>query len=253
MNDAFGRPSSVLVLGGTSDIARALVRQLAAGGVDKVLLAGRDQARLDEAVAEVKAAGAGAVASLVFDARDVAAAAGVIDSAFAEAGRVDLVLVAVGLLVDSEQEERDPERVAECIAVNFAWPATALARVADHFRTQGSGRAVVLSSVAGVRVRRANYVYGSAKAGLDEYSRNLHQALAGSGAGVTVVRPGFVHSKMTIGRPAAPMSTTPDAVARDIVRGLENGDAVVWSPGKLRMVFLGLQMLPEPLWRRLPG
>ncbi len=252
MNDAFGRPASVLVLGATSDIARALVRQLAAGGSDKVLLAGRDQARLDEAVAEAKVAGAGAVASLVFDAQDVPGAPGVVDSAFAEAGRVDLVVVAVGLLVDNEQDERDPAKVAECIAVNFAWPAAALARVAEHFRAQGAGRAVVLSSVAGVRVRRANYVYGSAKAGLDEYARNLHQALAGSGAGITVVRPGFVHSKMTVGRPAAPMATNPDAVATDIVRGLENGAEVVWSPGKLRTVFLALQLLPESLWRRLP-
>lgn len=253
MNDAFGRPASVLVLGGTSDIARALVRQLTAGGTDKVLLAGRDQARLDEAVDEARAAGAGSVATLLFDARNVAGAPGVVDSAFAEAGRVDLVVVAVGLLVDNETEERDPAKVAECVAVNFAWPAAALTRVAEHFRTQGSGRAVVLSSVAGVRVRRANYVYGSAKAGLDEFARNLHQALTGSGAGVTVVRPGFVHSKMTLGRPSAPMSTTPDAVATDIVRGLENGAEVVWSPGKLRAVFLALQLLPEPLWRRLPG
>lgn len=176
-------------------------------------------------------AGAGAVASLVFDAQDVPGAPGVVDSAFAEAGRVDLVVVAVGLLVDNEQDERDPAKVAECIAVNFAWPAAALARVAEHFRAQGAGRAVVLSSVAGVRVRRANYVYGSAKAGLDEYARNLHQALAGSGAGITVVRPGFVHSKMTVGRPAAPMATNPDAVATDIVRGSRTAPRWCGPPG----------------------
>ncbi len=175
-----------------------------------------------------------------------------VDSAFAEAGQVDLVVVAVGLLVDSEPEERDPERVAQCIAVNFTWPAAALRRVAEHLRAQGSGRAVVLSTVAGVRVRLANYVYGSAKAGLDEFALNLHHALAGSGTGVMVVRPGFVHSKMTVGRPAAPMSTTPDAVATDIVKGLQNGATVVWSPGKLRYVFLVLQLLPEVVWRRLP-
>ncbi len=252
MNDPFGTPDSVLVLGGTSDIARALVRRLVARGTKKVMLAGRDRARLDVVAAELRSDGADAVTSLEFDATDVAGAASIVDSAFAEAGRVDLIIAAVGLLVDDAQEERDPAKVAESIAVNFAWPAVALARVAEHLRSQGGGHAVVLSTVAAVRVRRANYVYGSAKAGLDEYARNLHQALAGSGAGITVVRPGFVHSKMTVGRPAPPMSTTPDAVAEDVVRGLERGAEVVWSPARLRLIFAVLRLLPEVLWRRLP-
>ncbi len=252
MNDPFGTPGSVVVFGGTSDIARALLRRLVARGTKKVWLSGRDRGRLDEVAAELRTGGADALSALEFDATDVQGAVAIVDSTFAEAGRVDLVVMAVGLLVDNERDERDPAKVAESVAVNFAWPATALARVAEHFRDQGSGRAVVLSTVAAVRVRRANYVYGSAKAGLDEYARNLHQALMGTGAGIMVVRPGFVHSKMTVGRPAPPLSTTPDAVAADVVRGLEHNAEVVWSPAKLRAVFTGLQLLPEPIWRRLP-
>jgi decaprenylphospho-beta-D-erythro-pentofuranosid-2-ulose 2-reductase len=252
VNDAFGHPNSVLVLGGTSDIARALVRELVAGGCKRVVLAGRDGTGLAAAAAEAKDAGADFVATVAFDANDINQAGPVVDSGISAVGRADLVVIAVGLLYDDEVDERDPSRVARCITVNFTWPAAALSRIAHHLREQGSGRVVVLSSVAGVRVRRSNFVYGSAKAGLDAYARSLNQALAGSGSTVMVVRPGFVHSKMTEGRPAGPMATTPEAVARDIVRGLENGAEVVWSPRQMRAVFFLLGLLPEPIWRRLP-
>lgn len=252
MNDAFSRPNSVLVLGGTSDIARALVRTLIAEGTKKIVLAGRDPTSLANAAAEAKEAGADFVATVTFDASDVDQAGAVVDSGFSAVGRVDLVVVAVGVLYDTQEDERDPARVARCVTVNFTWPAAALSRVAQHLREQGSGHAVVLSSAAGVRVRRSNFVYGSAKAGLDAYALTLNQTLAGSGATVLVVRPGFVRSKMTEGRSPAPMATTPDAVARDIVKGLEDGSEVVWSPPKLRAVFFLLGLLPKAIWRRLP-
>jgi decaprenylphospho-beta-D-erythro-pentofuranosid-2-ulose 2-reductase len=189
---------------------------------------------------------------VAFDANDLDQVGALVDSGFSTLHRVDLVVIAVGLLYDTEEDERDPTRVARCLTVNFTWPAAALSRIAHHLRQQGSGRVVVLSSVAGVRVRRANFIYGSAKAGLDAYARTLNQTLEGSGATVMVVRPGFVHSKMTEGRKAVAMATTPEAVAQDIVKGLEDGAEVVWSPGKLRALFFVLGLVPEPIWRRLP-
>jgi len=253
VNDAFGTPGSVLVLGGTSDIAGALLSVLLTAGTKRVVLCGRNPDALGAQAEAARAAGAEFVASVVFDATDVEQASAVVDSGFAALGRVDLVVIAVGLLYDDEADVRDPDRVARCITVNFTWPAAALSRIAEHLREQGSGRAVVLSSVAGVRVRRSNFIYGSAKAGLDAYARVLDRTLAGTGAGVTVVRPGFVHSKMTEGRSAAPLSTTPDKVARDIVRGLERRAEVVWSPAALGPLFAVLSRVPERLWRRLPG
>ncbi|MGH8996111.1 MAG: SDR family NAD(P)-dependent oxidoreductase [Acidimicrobiales bacterium] len=252
MTDAFGHPDSVLVLGGTSDIARAVVRRVVADRCRKVALAGRDPAALAAAAKEASDAGADTIDTIPFDAIDVDRAAAVVDSGFAALGRVDLVVVAVGVLYDDEADERDPDRVADCITVNFTWPAAALSRVAVRFRDQRAGQAVVLSSVAGVRVRRANYIYGSAKAGLDAYARAVNQTLAGSGAGVTVVRPGFVQTKMTEGRAVRPLSTTPDAVATDIVKGLERRAEVVWSPAVMRALFGVFGLLPEPVWRRLP-
>ena len=111
---------------------------------------------------------------------------------------------------------------------------------------------VLLSSVAGERVRRSNFVYGSAKAGIDGYFQGLGDALHGTGVHVMIVRPGFVHTKMTAGRPRVPLSVGPDAVASAIVRGLERGSEVVWVPPAFRYVMTVLRHVPRWAFRRLP-
>lgn len=252
MLDALSQPQSLVVLGGTSDVATAVVRALAGRRCRTVVLAGREPERLDRASASARAAGATRVETVLFDANDLDAAARTVDACFDAAGDVDMVLVAVGVL-SHKKEELDPDRTAEVASTTYAWPASALARVGAKMAEQGHGRIVVLSSVAGVRVRRANFVYGSAKAGLDAYATGLAEALRGTGVRVQIVRPGFVRSKMTLGLPAAPMATTPDAVAEDVVRGMETGAGVIWSPPVLRWVFGVLRLLPHALWRRLPG
>jgi decaprenylphospho-beta-D-erythro-pentofuranosid-2-ulose 2-reductase len=121
--------------------------------------------------------------------------------------------------------------------------------VADRFRRQGHGTLVVLSSVAAERARKANYVYGSSKAGLDAFAQGLGDALVGTGARVMVVRPGFVHSRMTAGMASQPFATTPDVVATQIMRGLARGSDTVWAPPLVRWVFVVMRHLPRPLWR----
>jgi decaprenylphospho-beta-D-erythro-pentofuranosid-2-ulose 2-reductase len=139
------------------------------------------------------------------------------------------------------------------MTVNVTWPSAALSEVATRLQRQGHGRIVVLSSVAGFRVRRSNFIYGSTKAGLDAFALGLSEAVSGTGISVHVVRPGFVHTKMTEGRPAAPFAVGPERVASDVVRGLERGNTVIWSPGALRYVFSVFRLLPQAIWRRLPG
>jgi short-subunit dehydrogenase len=111
---------------------------------------------------------------------------------------------------------------------------------------------VVFSSVAGVRVRRANYVYGSAKAGLDGFASGLGDALFGSGVRLLLVRPGFVIGRMTEGMPPAPFSSTPEQVGEATVRALLAGRDVVWVPSVLRVVGALMRLLPRSLWRRMP-
>jgi decaprenylphospho-beta-D-erythro-pentofuranosid-2-ulose 2-reductase len=107
--------------------------------------------------------------------------------------------------------------------------------------------------VAGERVRKANFIYGSSKAGLDGFAQGLGDSLAGTGASVLIVRPGFVHSKMTEGMDALPLATTPGAVAEATARALADGRDVVWVPGLLRWVYVVFRHLPRPLWRRVPA
>jgi len=118
---------------------------------------------------------------------------------------------------------------------------------------QGSGRIVVFSSVAAVRARPATVLYGSAKAALDRFASGLAQSLRGSGVVVQIVRPGFVHTKMTRGLRPAPFAVGPEDVAAAVMRGIERDQAIIWVPGFLRWLYLVLRHLPRQLWARLPG
>jgi len=251
--DATGMPQTAVVVGGTSDIARAVLRALVARRLRRVVLAGRDQVGLAAAAKELGALGADDVTNALLDVTDPAATTALAEDAARRLGQVDLVLVAAGVLGDQDSDEHDPGAVARLLGVNTAGTAAALTAFAEVLRRQGQGRLVVLSSVAGVRVRRANYVYGASKAGLDAFARGMAESLRGTGAALTIVRPGWVATRMTAGRPPAPFATTPDAVAADVVAGLERGAPVVWSPPALRLVFGALRLAPAALWRRLPG
>jgi decaprenylphospho-beta-D-erythro-pentofuranosid-2-ulose 2-reductase len=243
-----------VVLGGTSDIATSLVDALVAEGCQTVVLAGRDARRLEAAGARLLAAGAHAAPAVVFEATDPDGAAAVVAKCEAAAGgRVDLVVLAVGELGDQEQDMGRPDRVAEMVTVNFTWPAAALAEAASRLRAQGQGRIVVLSTVAGVRVRPANYLYGSAKRGLDAFALSLADDLSGSGVSVHVVRPGFVHTKMTAGRTPAPFAISADDVTAAVRRAIAADERVAWAPPVLRWVSVLLRLVPPFLWRRLPG
>ena len=253
MNDVTGMPQTAVVVGGSSDIAVATLRALAKHRLRRVVLLGRGEVGLGEAAATLKGAGIEQVSVLPFDVTDVASAERVAEESFALLGEIDLVLVAAGLLGDADLSVVDPALVGQLVGTNFTGPAAAMTAFARRLSRQGFGRIVVLSSVAGVRVRKSNFVYGSAKAGLDGFSQGLDDALAGTGVSVMVVRPGFVHSKMTLGLKAAPMATTPEAVADEIVRGLESGASIVWAPGALRWIFGVLVHLPRRLWRLIPG
>ena len=254
MIDAFGNPQSIVVLGGTSEIVTAIVGQLTtAGHCRTVVLAGRDPSGLGAAAARL-ASDVPRVDTVPCDASRPDDAADAVTRCFEQAAEpVDLVIMAVGELGDQLADETEPARVAALTTVNFTWPAAALTAAAARLRAQGRGRIVVLSSVAGVRVRRANFVYGSGKAGLDAFAIGLGESLRGTGVTVHVVRPGFVHTKMTAGRPAAPFAVGPEQVAADVVRGLGRGDTVIWSPRTLRWAFAVFRLLPQSIWRRLPG
>jgi decaprenylphospho-beta-D-erythro-pentofuranosid-2-ulose 2-reductase len=246
MFDDLGRPGRILLLGGTSEIGLAIVAALKAPAETQVLLAGRDEQRL---VAAGKGLGLQA-APLTFDALAVATHQAAVDRAFAD-GPVDLVIAATGLLTPQPELDRDPVLAARMIDTNFTSHVTTLLAAAAKMRAQRAGTIVVLSSVAAVRPRKANFVYGAAKAGLDAFARGLTDALAGSGVRVVIVRPGFVIGRMTAGMTAAPLSSTPEQVGTAVAAALASSRAQVWVPRSLGAFAGLLRLVPRPLWRKM--
>ncbi|MEU3280071.1 decaprenylphospho-beta-D-erythro-pentofuranosid-2-ulose 2-reductase [Streptomyces antibioticus] len=250
MKDAFGIPQSLLVLGGTSEIALATVRRLIARRTRTVWLAGRPSADLESAAAELRALGAD-VRTVAFDALDPDSHEVVLGKVFAE-GDVDVVLLAFGILGDQAHDERDPAAAVRVARTNYTGAVSAGLVSARALQAQGHGSLVVLSSVAGERARRSNFIYGSSKAGLDAFAQGLGDALHGTGVHVMVVRPGFVRTRMTAGLDEPPLATTPEAVATAVELGLRRRSETVWVPGLLRVVMSALRHVPRGVFRRLP-
>jgi decaprenylphospho-beta-D-erythro-pentofuranosid-2-ulose 2-reductase len=242
---------SVLVLGGGSEIARAFVSALISSGTRKLALAGRSSDSLTAAEAEAKRAGADEVYVAEWDARQLDGHEALFRALPETHLPLDLVVMAVGVLGDQETAEQDPREAASLIESNFTGPAAACLVAGDFLASQGMGTLMVLSSVAAVRMRRENFIYGSAKAGLDGFCLGLGYALAPKGVRVMVVRPGFVRTKMTAGKPSAPFATTADRVAEDMITGLIARRRIVWSPPYLRWLMLAGRALPDALYSRI--
>jgi len=250
MIDAVGTPQTLLLLGGTSDIALAVARRYAQVRALEVILAARPTGRRTEAAAKLGRLGC-TVHEVDFSAIDHDSHAATIDACFAD-GDVDVVVVAFGLLGDAEEAWTDPEVALELAEVNYTAPVHCGVLIANKMRQQRHGVIVALSSAAGEKVRRSNFVYGSTKAGMDGFYLGLGEALRDTGVRVLVVRPGFVRSKMTIGLEEAPLAVTPEEVAEATVAAIRERRDLIWVPNAMRFVLSGLRHVPRPLFRKLP-
>lgn len=248
MDDTGAGP--VLILGGRSEIGVELARRLAPGAT--VVLAARRADQLDGEVATVKAAGATAVHTREFDADDLASHGPLVASVVDDHGPIGTAVLAFGILGDQARAEADAAHAVSIVRTDYVDQVSMLTHLAAAMRTAGRGSLVVFSSVAGVRVRRANYVYGSAKAGLDGFASGLADALHGTGVKLLIARPGFVVGRMTEGMRPAPLSSTPEQVAAATARGLAKGRRTVWIPWSLRPMFFVMRLLPQFVWRRMP-
>ncbi|RJQ85133.1 SDR family NAD(P)-dependent oxidoreductase [Amycolatopsis panacis] len=221
-------------------------------GGRRFVLAARPGTDLSDPVARLRAAGAESVLVEDFDADDLGSHRGLLERVVAAHGPLEIVVLAFGVLGDQARAETDAAHAAAIVHTDYVAQVSVLTHTAELLRAQGSGSVVVFSSVAGIRVRRANYVYGSAKAGLDGFACGLADALHGSGVHLLLVRPGFVVGRMTEGMSPAPFSSTPGQVADATVTALRRRRGVVWVPAVLRPVFAVLRFVPRAVWRRLP-
>lgn len=240
------RPSRVLLLGGTSEIGLAIVSALDLPAHAEVIVAGRDPQRLEAAGKTLNRQ----VSVARYDAMDTASHQAFADEICA-GGVPDLLIAATGVLIPQERAQDDVRLAATMIETNFTGHVTALLAFGGHMRRRGSGTIVVLSSVAAVRPRKFNPVYGAAKAGLDAFARGFADELHGTGVRLLLVRPGFVTGRMTEGMAPAPLATTPAAVGAAVAAALDGKKPTVWVPAPLGVLATAMRLVPRPVWRKI--
>ena len=253
MKNGVGVPQNIVLFGGTSEIGQAVLLELVKPGVSRVSLVCRDVDGATQFAENLQAAGDDLAVDIVrFDGADAGSMVSIVDEVCGGGRDIDLAVVAHGVLNEGFDYYADPAAVDGVMTVNATATMALLYALAARMRRQGYGRIVLLSSVAGVRVRKSNPVYGASKAAVDAFAVALDHDLVGTGASVLVVRPGFVESKMTAGMKKAPMSTTPSAVAKVVAGAMNSQRTVVYAPGALQYVFGIFRLLPQSVWRRLP-
>ena len=250
MIDALGTPQRILLLGGTSEIGLAIVRRLLpADRTTDVILAGRDPDALASAGATLPG-GRVQVRTVPFDAADVDGHSASIEVAWAD-GDVDVAIVAFGVLGDQSALMDDPAAAAHLTTVNHTGAVSAGLHVAQRMRTQGHGHLIAISSIAAERARPANFIYGASKAGFDAFFDGLGYAMAPHGVTVSVLRPGFVRTRMTEGLEAPPLASSTDQVSTAAFSGIGR-TASLYPSSAHRLLGIGLRIAPRFIVRRLP-
>jgi short-subunit dehydrogenase len=240
----------VVVFGGRSEIGIELATRLAAGA--RVILAARGNDGLDDASRALRAAGAAAVHSKEFDADDLSTHEQLVQEITTEYGPIGTAILAFGVLGNQTQAEVDAAHAVAVVHTDYVAQVHLLTLLTPRMRAAAHGRIVVFSSIAGIRVRRANYVYGSAKAGLDGFASGLADALHGSGVRLLIVRSGFVIGRMTTGMTPTILSSTPAQVAEAAARALARHRRIVWVPRAMRLLAMATRPVPQYVWRRMP-
>ena len=250
--DAVGNPQTILLLGGTSEIGLAICKRYLRNAHARIVLAAMpdDPGRTD-AMAQMKAAGARSVELIEFDALDTASHPKVIEQCF-DQGDIDVAIVAFGLLGDPEELWQDQRKAVQIAEINYTAAVSVGVLLAEKMRSQGFGQIIAMSSAAGERVRRANFVYGSTKAGLDGFYLGLSEALREYGVRVLVIRPGQVRTRMSAHLKDAPLTVDKERVAELAVTAAAKGKELVWAPGAFRYVMMVLRHIPRAVFRKLP-
>lgn len=231
MKNGLGKIQNVLILGSSSEIGNSIVEKLSLSSDSEVIRLGVSES------ADIKL---DLAKSLDFS---------FIESLFNGAD-IDLVLIASGVLGQAPEVEENDE-VIRMIQINFLGTVAFLNAISRKMKKQGHGQILVVTSVAGVRPRKANYIYGSTKAGLEFYSLGLASELSEFGVTLKIVKPGFVFTRMTSNLNAAPFSRTPEALAGIVVKNLNKKETVIYVPGILRYAFLLLRVLPDSIFSRI--
>jgi decaprenylphospho-beta-D-erythro-pentofuranosid-2-ulose 2-reductase len=250
--DAVGNPQAVLLLGGTSEIGLAICERYLRNARARIVLACMpDDPGRDDAVAQMKAAGAKSVELIDFEATNPVSHPTMIEQAFAN-GDIDVAVVAFGVLGDAEELWQNQRKAVQAAEINYTAAVSVGVLLGEKMRAQGFGQIIAMSTVAGERVRRSNFVYGSTKAGLDGFYLGLSEALREYGVRVLVIRPGQVRTRMSAHIKEAPLTVDKEYVANLAVTASAKGKELVWAPAAFRYVMMVLRHIPRSIFRKLP-
>ncbi len=237
----------IVIIGATSGIAQAAVRQWASEG-NSLTLFGRNASELERIAADARVRGASGVYVHAGDITSIS----YIEIAVAQLEKIDQALVAHGSLTKSQRVETDARYFADEININLVSAAVWTQLIANAMAKRGGGSVAVISSVAGDRGRYANHAYGAAKAGLTAFCDGLRAQMLDRKVHVVTVKPGPIDTPMTahVAKKGA-LSGTSEQCARDIIKGLDKRRDVVYSPwfwwGIMRIV----RAIPERIAKRL--
>jgi short-subunit dehydrogenase len=244
------KPKRVLVLGATSGIAEACIRLWAQRG-DHLFLVGRNAERLAAVAADAGVRGAASIGTAVVDLDDTARHAEMLAQAVNDPAGMDIALLALGVLGDQAEAEQDFAAAQRIVQTNFVSAVSLLTWLGNHCAQQHRGTLAVLSSVAGERGRKSNYVYGSAKAGLTAFTDGLRNRLDRQGVRVMTIKPGPIKTAMTEGMKGSAKFADVDAVAATLVKAIDRGDDIVYVPGIWRVIMAVVRAIPERVFKGL--
>ena len=241
---------NILVVGATSAIAEATARIWAARG-DALYLVGRRESLLNADAEDLRVRGARQVAVESLDIVDREAHAAMLARAQAAIGPIDCLLVAHGTLPDQAAAYADPSLAMREIDVNSVATVALVLRIANQMQARGAGTIAVITSVAGVRGRQSNFIYGAAKSMVSTLLEGLRHHMYGKGVKVIDIRPGFVDTPMTAAIPkGGPLWASAQRVAKDIVAAVDRGAGVVYTPWFWRWIMLVIRHVPESIFVR---
>jgi decaprenylphospho-beta-D-erythro-pentofuranosid-2-ulose 2-reductase len=243
----------VVILGATSGIAIEVQRQLAGRGCEMLLVA-RSPERLAQVESDLRVRGAPHVVLYAGDPADISQQAGILAFASSALPDFDTVLLAYGSMHDQALAATSIEVLMEELEVDFVSAAAILTLFAADLERRRSGCIAAISSVAGDRGRRSNYVYGSAKGGLALFLQGLRGRLYPAGVYVITIKPGPVRTPMTDQLANSISFADPRHVARDIVRSLvRRSPDILYTPATWRYIMLVVRLIPEAIFKRLPS